>query len=216
MLHAIVPVKSLALAKSRLSEMLDPSERRALALAMLEDVLRLLQATPVVTRFGVVSRDTSVLRVAQQMGADRLLDQSTDLNGALTQAASQYTQAGAQALLILHADLPLVTPDELGHMAAKLATPNDIALAPARDAGTNALACIAPHPIPFLFGGRSLERHVHAAREQRLTPHLIRSRGLERDIDRPEDLIWLLETPGHTNAQQFVRQLGILERAACV
>jgi 2-phospho-L-lactate guanylyltransferase len=216
MLHAIVPVKSLALAKSRLSEMLDPSERRALALAMLEDVLRLLQATPVVSRFGVVSRDTSVLRVAQQMGADRLSDQSTDLNGALTQAASQYTQAGARALLILHADLPLATPDELGRMAAKLATPNDIALAPARDAGTNALACITPHPIPFLFGGHSLERHVHAAREQRLTPHLVRSRGLERDIDRPEDLIWLLETPGQTNAQQFVRQLGILERVACV
>ena len=69
MLHAIVPVKSLALAKSRLSEMLDSGERHALALAMLEDVLRLLQSTPVVTRFGVVSRDPTVLQLAYRMGA---------------------------------------------------------------------------------------------------------------------------------------------------
>jgi len=216
MLHAIVPVKSLALAKSRLSEMLDQGERRALALAMLEDVLRLLQATPVIARFGVVSRDTTVLRMAHRMGADRLIDHADDLNGALIQAATQYTQAGAQALLVLHADLPLATPEELGRMAGGLASATDITLAPARDGGTNALACVAPHPLPFLFGGRSLERHVRAAHEQRLTPHLVRSSGLERDIDRPEDLIWLLETPGETAAQRFVRQLGILERAACV
>jgi len=117
MLHAIVPVKSLALAKSRLSEMLDQGERRALALAMLEDVLRLLQATPVIARFGVVSRDTTVLRMAHRMGADRLIDHADDLNGALIQAATQYTQAGAQALLVLHADLPLATPEELGRIS---------------------------------------------------------------------------------------------------
>lgn len=216
MLHAIVPVKSLALAKSRLSEMLDPGERRELALAMLEDVLRMLRATPIVARVGVVSRDPTVLRLAYRMGADRLLDQTRDLNGALTQAAAQYTQSGAEALLVLHGDLPLATPDELGLLAAKLTSSTDIAFAPARDGGTNALACIAPHPMPFSFGGRSLERHVHGAQEQHLTPHLVRSRGLERDIDRPEDLIWLLETPGETAAQRYVRQLGILERAACV
>jgi 2-phospho-L-lactate/phosphoenolpyruvate guanylyltransferase len=50
MLHAIVPMKSLALAKSRLAGLLDPPERRALALAMLEDVLRAAEMAPSISR----------------------------------------------------------------------------------------------------------------------------------------------------------------------
>ena len=45
-LWAVVPVKERASAKERLAPMLRPEMRQALALAMLEDVLAALTATP--------------------------------------------------------------------------------------------------------------------------------------------------------------------------
>jgi 2-phospho-L-lactate guanylyltransferase len=201
-MHVIVPVKSLALAKSRLGTMLDPSERRALALAMLEDVLCALRATSSVDRIGVVSRDPVVQRAARRHGVDLFDDRADDLNGALTSAAGRYTAQGAEAILALHADLPRVAPVELSRFAEELSS--------------GAQVVLAPVAMPLLFGGRSLERHLAAARERGLRVALIRERGLERDIDRPEDLIWLLEDQGESIAQRLVRRWGIIERVACV
>jgi 2-phospho-L-lactate/phosphoenolpyruvate guanylyltransferase len=215
-MHVIVPVKSLALAKSRLGTMLDPSERRALALAMLEDVLCALRATSSVDRIGVVSRDPVVQRAARRHGVDLFDDRADDLNGALTSAAGRYTAQGAEAILALHADLPRVAPVELSRFAEELSSGAQVVLAPARDGGTNGVAMRAPLAMPLLFGGRSLERHLAAARERGLRVALIRERGLERDIDRPEDLIWLLEDQGESIAQRLVRRWGIIERVACV
>jgi 2-phospho-L-lactate guanylyltransferase len=214
--HAIVPVKSLALAKSRLSELLGPAERRALALAMLEDVLAMLRFAPDIERVGVVSRDAAVLRAARAAGADVLLDRAPGLNEALAQADDHYARMGAGARLLIHADLPLATADEIGMLAAALREGADVALAPARDGGTNALAYAAERPLPPMFGGASLARHLAGARERGLSARMVRARGLERDIDRPEDLIWLAEQPGERAAQRYTRALGILQRVACV
>jgi 2-phospho-L-lactate/phosphoenolpyruvate guanylyltransferase len=216
MLHAIVPVKSLALAKSRLAGLLDPPERRSLALAMLEDVLRAAQQAASISRTLVVSRDPTVLSVARTLGAQPIADRTDGLNAALDQAAQIARASGADRMLALHADLPLVTPGELDNICMALHEPVQLALAPARDGGTNALGCRLPPPLPFWFGRASMERHLAEARERGLATQLVRLTGLERDIDRPEDLIWLLEQPGDTLAQRYVRTIGVIERVACV
>ena len=61
---------------------------------------------------------------------------------------------------MLGADIPLATPDAI---AGVLAADADVALVPAQDGGTNALA-MAPDAIPFLFGKDSARRHLDAAR----------------------------------------------------
>lgn len=216
MFHAIVPAKSLALAKSRLAELLEPCERRMLALAMLEDVVRALKASPCVATIWVVTPDPLIADVVQRNGAVAFHDIAADLNSALSQAAAAAATAGAKQLLIMHADLPLIQPADIRLLADALAANTHVALAPAGDGGTNALACGVPPPIPFYFGRASLARHLAEARERNSSVHFVRSRGLERDIDRPEDLIWLFEQPGDSAAQRFVRRLGILERVACV
>jgi 2-phospho-L-lactate/phosphoenolpyruvate guanylyltransferase len=214
--YAIVPVKSLALAKSRLAGLLDAAERRALALAMLEDVLRAAERAASIDRTLVVSRDPTVLRAARALGAQPLPDRADGLNAAIAQAAQVARAAGADHMLALHADLPLVTPAELEGICAAPRDRAQLALAPARDGGTNALGCRLPPPLPFWFGRASLERHLAEARERGLEASLVRLPGLERDIDRPEDLVWLLERPGDTLAQRYVRTLGVIERVACV
>ncbi|HNP74545.1 MAG TPA: 2-phospho-L-lactate guanylyltransferase, partial [Kouleothrix sp.] len=90
MLAAIIPVKRLGQAKSRLANILSPAERRLLVQAMLDDVLAAMLATRGVDRVGVISADPAVLAQAAARGAEVILDQQADLNAALTQAAGHY------------------------------------------------------------------------------------------------------------------------------
>ena len=71
-LWAVVPAKSLATAKGRLGSLLVPDERRALATALLADVLAALRATTSVERVLVVSADDAVLALAETLGATPL------------------------------------------------------------------------------------------------------------------------------------------------
>jgi 2-phospho-L-lactate guanylyltransferase len=216
MVCALVAVKALALAKTRLATLLSPAERRALALAMLEDVLHALASASVVEHSLVVSRDPAVLQLAQSIGAGSYSEAAPDLNSALGRAALWCAQAGAGAVLAIHADLPLVTSQEITQLVVPLGQGYDVSLAPARDGGTNALAFQTATPMPFVFGGRSLARFQAVAQARALSARLVRAPGLERDIDRPEDLLWLLDEAGETRAHAVVRALGVIERAASV
>src|SRR6266436_5040375 len=87
-LWAVVPVKERASAKERLSPMLRPETRHALALAMLEDVLAALTATPGVAGLLVVTVDPEAGRLAATYGA-RLIEVGArdGHTGAVTAAA---------------------------------------------------------------------------------------------------------------------------------
>jgi 2-phospho-L-lactate guanylyltransferase len=216
MLAAIVPVKPLYLAKSRLGSLLTIDERRALALAMLDDVLAALRATTALSGTIVVSRDAEVLALAARSGVSALLERADDLNGAFSQAAAFAELSGATRLLALPADLPLITPAEISGLIASGVESGGVALAPSRDGGTNGLYRPVAAALPFLFGVGSLARHMAAARERGLPTRLFRAPGLELDIDRPDDLLLLAEADGETAAQQLARELCVDARLACV
>ena len=216
MLAAIIPVKRLRLAKGRLAGLLTEVERRALVLAMFEDVLAALRGARAVDRVGVISSEAAVLARAAALGVDALVDRSGDLNAALAQAAGHYAARGAQAALVLHADVPLVTGAEIDAFAAALGGGRGVVLAGARDGGTNALLARPPLALPFLFGAGSLSRHLAAARELGLPARLFRGRGLALDVDRPDDLLLLAELEGQTATQRLARELSVAERVMCV
>jgi 2-phospho-L-lactate guanylyltransferase len=211
-IHAVVPVKDLARAKSRLAELLTLEERRALVLAMLSDVLAALSIAPAIANIGLISYDSEVLSLATHKGYSVLYDRANDLNGALTQAAAESAAAGADALLIVPADLPLVTPAEIGQVISKLADTPGVVLASSYDGGTNALLVRPPQALPFHFGPQSLARHQREAHDRGLCVHLLQTPGLERDIDHPSDLIALADTGGATATHQLLRELKLFSR----
>ncbi len=69
MIRALVPAKALGEAKGRLSAVLSETERRKLALAMLEDVVRALNAVAAIESVSVVSPDSEVLSLAAELDA---------------------------------------------------------------------------------------------------------------------------------------------------
>jgi 2-phospho-L-lactate/phosphoenolpyruvate guanylyltransferase len=215
MLHALIPVKPLDAAKTRLAAVLDARQRRDLALAMLADVLAALAGSPCVTGVTVVSRDGAALALAGAYGAGILPDSTPDLNAALAHGAHMLAANGATALLVLPADLPLLAPADIALLADNLGPAPSAVLAPARDGGTNALVVSPPTALPFLFGPGSLAAHLTAARERGVITRLLRSRGLELDVDVPDDLLELACASGGTAAQRLVRRLVLAEQAAC-
>lgn len=192
---AVVPVKALTQAKTRLEGVLAPEARAALALWLLERVVGAIQTSGVVARVAVVSPDDQALARAAALGAVALRQEpgklSHGLNRGLALGREWARAQGAVALLVALGDLPLLDAAEVRALVA-LADPSaagQVVLAPDRgEAGTNLMLLRPPDGLPFLFGRASFTRHAALARERGLTFAVYHSPGTGFDLDWPADL----------------------------
>jgi 2-phospho-L-lactate guanylyltransferase len=188
---AIVPVGSLERAKSRLGAVLDAEERRDLVLRLAERTIRAVVATPAIAETLVVTPDDEVRDLAVDSGARPLRQRSRGLNDGLREARDDAIAGGADAVLILPIDLPRVSPEAIGELAA-VATDHDqpvVAIVGDRHGrGTNALLLAPPDVIDVHFGGDSRDAHTAAAAA--VGARLIELDGpLTVDLDTPDDLL---------------------------
>ena len=201
MMYAAVPVKTLATAKSRLAAALSAAERAGLAEEMLRGVLRALRDSEVVAATAVVSPDSRALAIGTGAGATALRQYSGDLNAALELARGWAVAGGAEMLLVLLGDLPLLRASDI-HAMAEIAANSVhgdpvVVMAPDRHGhGTNALLLRPPHALPFHFGLHSYARHTRAAEAAGAELMIYRSPGTGFDLDTPADLADLRGAPG--------------------
>ena len=114
---AVVPVKELDRAKERLAPVLSPARRRALMLAMLDDVLATLAATPGLGGLAVVTVDAAACRLSARYGARIIEIGARDgHSGAVAAAARLLAVEGRPGMLTVPGDIPLVTPDEIAQL----------------------------------------------------------------------------------------------------
>ena len=139
----MVPVKGLAAAKTRLSPILSPGERRQLFVLMLEDVLTALSMARGLAGVMMVTGDSEAMQLAARYGAEVLREEhGNGQSTAIAAAARALCDAGATAMLALPADLPLVTAAEINMLLAAHGPGPAVTLAPAADRrGTNGLLC---------------------------------------------------------------------------
>ena len=182
----ILPVKAIDRGKTRLGGMLDDDARAALCRRFLGHVLDVACAFPGPADTIVVSADRRVLDAAEARGAHALGEsEEDDLNAALRQATRFAASKGADAVLVLPVDLPLVTTEDLLALAS---TGTPIAIAPdRRGTGTNALWLAPPGAIPFHFGEDSFAAHLAAARAAGLDAAIVHRPNLVLDVDTPDD-----------------------------
>jgi len=182
---AVIPVKASPESKSRLAKVLDAETRATLVEAMLA---RVVQAA---------SEATNIARVylLGAKDADRfdkvsvLVDPGGGLNAAVQSALAEAVRLGAGRVIFIHADLPMVSAQDLELLAA--APEGEIAIAPDRhEKGTNAISLPLPQAkgFSFAFGPDSFARHQAEAERLGLRVEEIRSPGLARDVDEPDDL----------------------------
>lgn len=189
---AVVPINALTLAKSRLAATLSPGERLHLVFWMAERVLWALRDSAAVESIAVISPDRAALLWAHERGAVSLRQDGGKLNAGLFQARRWALEREADALLILLADLPLLTSGDVRDMVALAGvTASEAALVLAPDRrriGTNGMLLRPPDAIPFAFGRSSFVRHSELAASAGIVPHVLESPGLAFDVDLPADI----------------------------
>jgi 2-phospho-L-lactate/phosphoenolpyruvate guanylyltransferase len=185
MIVALIPLKRLDLAKSRLQPFLSTDERRTLTRRMLQRVVKALRGCDAVDRVALVSPEH---QVAVELGLDWVPDGAT-LNEALQGGIAWAVHAAAESALIIPADLAAVGADDIAALIAAQRSRPEIVIAPTRDGGTGALLVSPPDAVHPAFGPGSFARHVAAARTQGIAVRTVRRPGFARDVDRPEDLV---------------------------
>ena len=203
---ALVPVRQLAGGKERLAGRLDPDARRALVEAMAADMVAALLAIPLPGhRVLLVSDDDEVAALAARLRAGVFVPPpaSTDpLNAALTAAAEHAQTAGADTVLLVHADLPAVDPRALrglfeAHHRGHATHPRATLVSDAAGTGTNCLLLSPPRAMALRFGVDSCTLHREAAAAAGLDYAEFMHPSLGFDVAVPEDLDRLVR-PGET------------------
>jgi 2-phospho-L-lactate/phosphoenolpyruvate guanylyltransferase len=202
-----VPVKALARAKGRLASVLTPTERAALTLTMLEDVLDAATALPGWQPW-VISPDQSVLEVAARRRARPVHEEEPGLAAAIRQIEEEA--ATADALAVVLGDLPLATPEALARALQTLGPV--VAVPSASDAGTNVLLRRPPDAIPPRFGTDSFRKHRQAAELHDIPFAVVHSPELAFDLDRPEDVAALVSARSRSRTRAICLDLGLAER----
>ncbi len=189
-LWAIVPVKPLKRGKSRLAGVLSQDERAALTQYLLAHTLDTLRATPEIEHVLVVSRDPAALALAREHGARTVQENGApQLNVALTRATVVARNYATRGVLVIPADLPLITPQDIHAMLEFVHDPPVVVVTPDRHRkGTNALLVCPVGLIPYNFGPDSFQRHCDLAIKAGARLEICELPSLGLDVDLPEDL----------------------------
>ena len=171
---ALVPIKSAGRRKTRLSAVLSEPARNDLADLMLHRVLAALAASPSVNEIIVLSS----ARPTGWSGRSSF-DHGRGLNTELSAIARDI----AGRLMVVHADLPTLTPADVEAFAT--IGEDGVAIASDRwSRGTNALAAREAGSLRFAFGPDSLALH----KELMPSAAIVHRAGLGLDLDLPGDL----------------------------
>ncbi|MGI5188356.1 2-phospho-L-lactate guanylyltransferase [Promicromonospora sp. CA-289599] len=184
-----MPLRDGVSGKSRLAAVLDDDSRRRLVRVLARHVVTTLLASDGIERVVVVTADPVFTRETLAGLEVEVLEQPADrpgLNGALEHAREVLTARGSGPLLVAHADLPALTPEDV---AALLAEDAPVVIATDRyRSGTNLLFLASEAGgFRFRFGVGSLAAHVAEAAAHRLEMMVVHRSGTAVDLDTADD-----------------------------
>ena len=193
---AVVPLRGLRSAKTRLAPELDPDQRLALVREMVERTLDACRRARTIAGTVLVTLDPAAARLAEACGATTIVQRVPGLNDAIREGRSLAAALGARSILVLPIDLAAISAPAIeavvASAAAHLPPPGSagvVALVPDRHGtGTNALFVAPPDAIEPAFGVGSHALHRLAAAEREL-PLVELGGPLTLDVDTPSDLL---------------------------
>jgi 2-phospho-L-lactate/phosphoenolpyruvate guanylyltransferase len=185
----IVLIKDFGSAKQRLRPALGPESRQELARG---NARLAVQAAGAGDHVIVVAGSKEVADLAEAWGADVLLEPHQDgQNVAARRGIERAIEAGADAVLLLSSDLPLVTDEsvrDLLNSAGAIIGPVAVAVPAAGRGGTNALYLRPPGAIALQFGDDSLDKFRRESEIKGVEFVVHHSDAMALDLDEPADL----------------------------
>lgn len=194
---AIVPVRGTPIGKTRLASIFGTEERAELVESLAWHVVSTIQRTGVVERTVIVSEGSPFRFTLHPSPRDlEYLVQpgnAAGLNAALDAGRTWALDNGADRLLLMSADLPLLEPADVYELADRRAP---VVIAPDRFAtGTNGLLLGGPRRtsgdvaarFSFQFGIGSFRHHLDEANRFAVAVDTASGPGTSFDLDTPED-----------------------------
>lgn len=180
---AVVPVKSLTVAKSRLA--LPAEWRAALALAMASDVVTAASRAVTIRRTVVVTDDPDAQRVFEPRAIVIPDEPAAGLSAALRHGAQiAATRWPTDGVVAIAADLPAVTAGALDAVLRRC-LPGRSVVADLAGTGTVLLAATPGVPLAPDYEGHSHSAHLNGGAGDL---SVYASDGLRRDVDTLADL----------------------------
>lgn len=189
--NALIPFKPVN-PKTRLSCVLEKEERESFARMMLADVVEAVSGAGcsprIISTEPYECRETTVEVIP----------------GGLNETMNALLSGQKGPVLIIMADLPLATPQAVMQL---ISSRHEIAIAPGRGGGTNAIYLVKGSSYRVDYYGASFLKHKAIARERGLTCEVIDSFRLHTDVDEKEDLVELL-IHGQGRSREYLESLG--------
>lgn len=185
----VVLIKDFDSAKERLRPALGTKSRRALARRNANLAVNAAAAGDHVL---AVAGSEEVAEMAAAWGASVLLEPREEgQNTAAERGIERARAAGAEAVLLLSSDLPLITAAAVRHVlqaAGRLKAPVVVAVPAIGRGGTNALYLHPADAIGMHFGDESLAKFRDEAEARGVKFVVHRSEAIALDLDEPSDL----------------------------
>lgn len=205
-MKVVIPFKKKG-AKSRLAQLLSAVEREEFAMCMLTDVLHALASSTIgeieIIATGVEAEQVRAAGRAAAVSSSALSVRQDDreLNDVLNAVLARERAP----LLILMADVPLVTP---GSITRIIAHDEAVVIVPGRKGGTNALFLRTPAAFTVSYYGMSFMEHLAIAQQRQLSLAVYDSFFISTDIDEVEDLVELF-IHGSGLSTAYLRRIGL-------
>lgn len=186
----ILPIKRFDHAKQRLRDVLSAAAVQELVEAMLTDVLRALSAVKTIDQLLVITDDPAAAQLGSVHGATVLGDHERGHNAAAMIGIRHALETGADRVLLVPGDCPLLDPDEVGDLIARATRtgPEALIVPDRHGSGTNALLLTPPDALAPSFGPDSRRRHLTDARAAGIRAEVVEVPSLALDVDTPDDL----------------------------
>ncbi len=174
----LIPIRSFDDAKSRLAGALSAEDRRHLARAMAEVVVRAARDLPV----WIVTDNADVAEWAPTVDAKAVAVDRTGLTSSIAAATQMASDQGFARTIIAHGDLPYAVD-------LTIVDGPGLAISPDRRRdGSNVLSVPTDAGFRFAYGPGSFHAHLAEADRLGLVVNVVDIPGLAWDIDDPEDL----------------------------
>jgi 2-phospho-L-lactate/phosphoenolpyruvate guanylyltransferase len=191
---AVIPVKSLHSAKSRLSPFLTLQQRKNLALLLLNATIKTVKASRFVSDIIVVSSDNIIEYLSLKNSLKFIKDADSGVNNAVILADRYCIENEIDANIIIPNDIPFLSfrsIDQICIISEKYS--KCVIICPSkRFDGTNILFRKPPGVIKTFYDNDSYANHLNEAKKLNIPIELLDQANLRFDIDTKDDLIEFL------------------------
>ena len=191
---AVIPMKNLNFAKSRLSTILTWQQRKNLIFFLLDITTKALKESRLITEIIVVSSDKTIENFSFENRLKFIKEDSdSGVNNAVILADRYCINNNIDANIVIPHDLPFISAKEIDQICNNSEKyPKCIIICPSkRFDGTNILFRKPPNVIKTFYDDNSYMNHLKEAQKHNIPIESLELDNLMFDIDTREDLIEL-------------------------